>query len=46
MANLPPEVKKHFIDRNVRKWEYGGGNKPANMASEAPGINPSRWEQA
>ena len=44
LENLPPEVKQFFIDRNVRKWDYGGGNKPANMASEAPGINPSRWE--
>jgi hypothetical protein len=41
---LPPEVKALFIDRNTRKWDFGGGNKPANMASEAPGINPSRWD--
>lgn len=46
VAKLPPEVKTFFIDRNTRQWDYGGGNKPANMASEAPGINPSRWELA
>lgn len=44
LDTLPPEVKALFIDRNTRKWDFGGGNKPANMASEAPGINPSRWD--
>jgi len=46
LDKLPDEVKPFFIDRNTRRWNYGGGNKPANMASEAPGINPSRWELA
>jgi len=46
LEKLPQEVKPFFIDRNIRHWNYGGGNKPANMASEAPGINPSRWELA
>ncbi len=46
MAKLPSDVKRFFIDRNTRKWDYGGGNKPPDMASEAPGINPSRWELA
>ena len=23
--------------------DFGGANKPANMAKEAPGMNPSRW---
>ena len=44
VAKLPDEVKPFFIDRNTRRWIFGGGNKPANMASEATGINPSRWE--
>ena len=44
LAKLPATVKPFFIDRNMRRWDYGGGNKPANMAHEAPGINPSRWE--
>ncbi len=46
LEKLPDEVKPFFIDRNVRRWDHGGGNKPANMASEAPGINPSRWDLA
>ena len=44
VAKLPPDVQPLFIDRNTRRWDYGAGNKPADMASEAPGINPSRWE--
>ena len=43
---LPPHVRQVFGDRNQRHWDFGGGNKPANMASEAPGMNPSRWERA
>lgn len=43
LAALPDAVRPFFIDRNVRQWDFGGANKPANMASEAPGINPSRW---
>jgi hypothetical protein len=45
VAKLPDAVKPFFIDRNVRVWDFGGGNKPANMASEAPGISPTRWER-
>ncbi len=44
VAKLPATVKPFFIDRNTRRWDYGGGNKPADMAREAPGVNPSRWE--
>ena len=46
LAKLPPAVRPFFIDRNTRKWECAGGNKPANMASDAPGISPSRWDRA
>jgi ectoine hydroxylase-related dioxygenase (phytanoyl-CoA dioxygenase family) len=42
---LPAAVRPFFIDRNTRQWDFAGGNKPANMKSEAPGINPSRWQQ-
>jgi len=45
LATLPDAVRPFFIDRNTRRWDFGGGNKPASMDSEAPGINPSRWEQ-
>ena len=45
IAKLPETVKPFFIDRNTRIWDFGGGNKPANMASEAPGISPTRWKR-
>jgi ectoine hydroxylase-related dioxygenase (phytanoyl-CoA dioxygenase family) len=45
VAALPETVRPFFIDRNTRRWDFGGGNKPANMQSEAPGINPSRWQK-
>lgn len=43
VAGLPAAVRPLFVDRSVREWEFEGGNKPANMASDAPGISPSRW---
>jgi hypothetical protein len=45
LERLPASVRPFFADRNTRRWEFHGGNKPANMAREAPGMNPSRWEQ-
>ena len=42
---LPSAVRTLFADRNTRHWEFAGGNKPANMARVAPGMNPSRWEK-
>lgn len=46
LETLPEAVRPFFIDRNTRHWEFHGGNKPANMAGEAPGINPSRWSKS
>jgi ectoine hydroxylase-related dioxygenase (phytanoyl-CoA dioxygenase family) len=46
LERLPEAVRPLFVDRNTRHWDFHGGNKPANMASEAPGMNPSRWERA
>ncbi len=43
LATLPDSVRPFFASRNTRVWDYGGGNKPANMPREAPGMNPSRW---
>ena len=43
---LPEKVRTVLGDRNQREWDFHGGNKPANMKSEAPGMNPSRWEIA
>ena len=39
----PPDVRKLMTSRNQRIWEFEGGNKPANMPREAPGMNPTRW---
>ena len=44
LETLPGDIRPLFADRNTRHWDYAGGNKPPNMAAEAPGINPSRWE--
>ena len=46
VAALPAEAQRFFIDRNTRRWNFAGGNKPADMASEAPAINPDRWNNA
>ncbi len=45
VAKLPEEVKPFFGDRNTRHWAPEAGNKPPDMASEALGVNPSRWER-
>lgn len=45
LDRLPDAVRPLFADRNLRQWEFGGGNKPANMKAEAPGISPSRWQK-
>ncbi len=44
VAALPDHVRPLFADRNTRHWLPEGGNKPEGMKSEAPGMNPSRWE--
>ena len=44
LETLPGDIRPLFADRNTRHWDYAGGNKPPNMAAEARGINPSRWE--
>ncbi|MEO7649307.1 MAG: phytanoyl-CoA dioxygenase family protein [Bryobacteraceae bacterium] len=45
VAQLPEEVRALFVDRNIRDWNFEGGNKQPNMAKVAPGINPSRWDR-
>ena len=45
LEKLPAHVRPLFKDRNHREWDFYGSNKPANMASEAPGIDPSRWDR-
>jgi hypothetical protein len=43
MERLPEQVRRLFLDRNTRRWNFEGGNKPKNMKSDAPGISPERW---
>ncbi len=43
-AKLPESVKPLFADRNTRKASFEQENKPADMASAAPGISPHRWK--
>jgi ectoine hydroxylase-related dioxygenase (phytanoyl-CoA dioxygenase family) len=43
VAKLPPLVRKLFGSLNTRKIDYDVGNRPPDMKTEAPGINPSRW---
>jgi ectoine hydroxylase-related dioxygenase (phytanoyl-CoA dioxygenase family) len=43
VAALPPHVRRLFGSLNTRNFDFEVPNRPANMANEAPGINPSRW---
>lgn len=43
VASLPEHVRRLFKSPNTRNFDFDVPNRPANMASEAPGINPSRW---
>ena len=45
LAKVPATVRELMIDPNIRIWTFGGGNKPADMPRQAPGIAPSRWER-
>ena len=42
---IPDEIRPYLSSRNQREWDFHGGNKPPNMAREAPGMNPSRWSR-
>lgn len=44
LALVSPAVRALMTSRNQRQWDFGGGNKPANMAREAPGMDVARWE--
>ncbi|MBL7699906.1 MAG: phytanoyl-CoA dioxygenase family protein [Chitinophagaceae bacterium] len=44
VANLPAHVRPLFKSLNTRKIDFNVANRPANMATSAPGINPSRWD--
>ena len=44
VATLPPHVRPFFGSLNTRRIDFHVGNRPPDMASAAPGINPSRWD--
>ena len=46
VARLPDAIRPYFLDRNLRRGDFHGGNKPQGMKSEATGMNPSRWLSA
>ena len=46
LARLPEKVRPFFEDPNRAHWSFHIENKPANMAREAPGMNPSRWSRS
>lgn len=46
LAKLPGAVRALLGDRNRRRGDFHGGNKPPHMARRAPGMNPSRWDRA
>jgi ectoine hydroxylase-related dioxygenase (phytanoyl-CoA dioxygenase family) len=43
VACLPPHVRPLFKSLNTRRIDFDVPNRPADMRTEAPGINPSRW---
>lgn len=44
IAKLPAHVRPFFRNLNTRNFDFNVPNRPDNMATSAPGINPSRWE--
>jgi len=44
VAKLPTAVQELMGDRGGRIWIPEGGNKPPDMPTAAPGLNPSRWD--
>ena len=43
VAKLPPRVRSLFKSLNTRNFDFNVKNRPDNMPTSAPGINPSRW---
>ena len=44
VASLPPHVRRFFKSLNTRQINFDVGNRPPDMASDAPGISPRRWD--
>jgi ectoine hydroxylase-related dioxygenase (phytanoyl-CoA dioxygenase family) len=45
VARLSPNVQKLMGDRNQRRVDINVGNKPADMRTEAPALDPGRWDR-
>jgi Phytanoyl-CoA dioxygenase (PhyH) len=43
VARLPPHVRAFFRSRNTRNFDFNVPNRPAYMATDAPGMSPRRW---
>jgi ectoine hydroxylase-related dioxygenase (phytanoyl-CoA dioxygenase family) len=44
VARLPANVRPLFKSLNTRRIDFDVKNRPDNVRTEAPGINPSRWD--
>ena len=45
IAKVAEDVRAVMGSRNQRIWAYEAPDKPDNMPTAAPGINPSRWQR-
>jgi hypothetical protein len=45
VKRLPASAQSFFKDPGTRYYDFNVGNKPEGMTSDAPGMNPSRWER-
>lgn len=46
VANAPEIAKPFLKSLNTNGVSFEQAHKPANMPTDAPGINPSRWERS
>ena len=44
MSNAPESAKPFLKSLNTTGFKWEQEHKPKGMKTEAPGINPSRWE--
>ena len=44
VASLPEHVRSYFQSLNTSNINFDVPNRPPDMRTEAPGINPSRWD--
>tara|TARA_B100000029_G_scaffold516847_1_gene636381 strand:- start:64470 stop:65327 length:858 start_codon:yes stop_codon:yes gene_type:complete len=45
LDQMPKHVLPYLADPNIRLYDFDTNNKPQGMTSEAPGMNPSRWQR-